>query len=261
MTPRLYITAALADAGVAPLDADQAHYLKSVLRRGEGDPVLLFNGVDGEFAAEIIELKKKGGLAKIGQRTRAQNAEPDLQLLFAAVKRGPVETIVQKAVELGAARLSPVTTERTVATRINRARLQAIATEAAEQSGRLSVPEIDELHRLDAILDDWPTDRRLMFCDEAGDNPDQEWGGEKGRAAPALDALKAFDSGADKWAILIGPEGGFAPAERAMLREKPFATPVTLGPRILRADTAAIAALSLWQAALGDWRAPAITDA
>ncbi len=256
MTPRLFINAPLAESAAAPLSAEQAHYLKNVLRRDEGDAVLLFNGSDGEFSAVIAELKKKGGLATVGAQTRPQAAEPDLTLFVAPVKRAALETIIQKSVELGARSICPVITERTVATRINRERLQAIAVEAAEQCGRLSVPAIDEAVKFEAMFDDWPSGRRLMFCDEAGDDETKAWGGGEGRAAPALETLKSFDKKTESWAILIGPEGGFSPAERAALRARAFVAPVTLGPRILRADTAAIAALTLWQAALGDWRRP-----
>ena len=261
MIPRLFIDAPLAENAAAPLSAEQAHYLRNVLRRKEGDEVLLFNGMDGEFAAEIAELKKKGGLVKISAQTRPQKNEPDLVLYFAPVKRGPLETIAQKAVELGAASLTPVLTERTVATRINIERLQSIAIEAAEQCGRMSAPRVKEAVALIKLLDNWPADRRLMFCDEAGDDEIKEWGGDEGRAAPALEALKNERKKSDSWAILIGPEGGFTSSERAALRGKDFVTPVTLGPRVLRADTAAVAALTLWQAALGDWRAPSVTSA
>jgi 16S rRNA (uracil1498-N3)-methyltransferase len=254
VTPRLYITSPLAENAAAPLSAEQAQYLKHVLRRDVESEILVFNGEDGEFSAIIIELKKKGGAARLIRRTRAPALEPDLDLLFAPVKRGPLETIVQKAVELGAARLRPVVTERTVSARINRDRLEAIATEAAEQCGRLTVPPVSDAVSFKMMLAGWPGDRRLIFCDEAGDDETLQWGGAEGRARPALDALKDVDSNADKWALLIGPEGGFSPAERAMLRTKDYVTPVTLGPRILRADTAAIAAMALWQAALGDWR-------
>ncbi|MEM8770323.1 MAG: 16S rRNA (uracil(1498)-N(3))-methyltransferase [Pseudomonadota bacterium] len=254
MTPRLFIDAPLSENAAIPLSAEQAHYLKNVLRRDVESEVLLFNGEDGEFAAIVIELKKKGGAVRIIRRTKQQTAEPDLDFYFAPVKRGPLETIVQKAVELGVRKLVPTITERTVATRINMERLQAIAIEAAEQCGRLTAPPVEPAQKLSGMLELWPKDRRLMFCDEAGDDDTQEWGGPDGRAMPALEALKQIDSNADAWAILIGPEGGFSPAERASLRAKDFVTPVTLGPRILRADTAAIAALTLWQAALGDWR-------
>lgn len=254
MTPRLYIDAPLDVGAAAPLSAEQAHYLKNVLRREIGGEVRLFNGCDGEVAAEIAELKKKGGLAAVKEKIREQENEPDLILYFAPVKRGPLEHIIQKATEIGVARFSPVITERTVAPKLNAARLQAIAIEAAEQCGRLTVPEISEPVKLTKLLQDWPADRRLVFCDEAGDDQTQEWGGREGRAGPMLEALKTNDSNAERWAILTGPEGGFAPGERAMLRDKNFVTPATLGPRILRADTAVLAALILWQAALGDWR-------
>lgn len=254
MTPRLFLTAPLAEGGVAALSAEQAHYLKNVLRRCVGDAVLLFNGKDGEFSAEISALKKKGALAVIGAQTRPQESARDLALYIAPIKRTPMEMIVQKSVELGVASITPVTTARSIAARINRDRLQAIATEAAEQCGRLSVPVLGAALKLDVLARQWPAGRRLMFCDEAGDDETKDWGGGAGRAAPALDALKASNNKTDQWAILIGPEGGFTPAERADLRAKPFVTPVTLGPRILRADTAALAALTLWQAALGDWR-------
>ena len=256
MIPRLYIDGPLHSGLPAPLTAEQAHYLKNVLRRNEGDEVRLFNGKDGEFAARILELKKKFGAAEVGEQTRAQAAEPDLTLCFAPVKRGALETIVQKAVEIGAARLVPIVTERTVAPKLNIDRLQMIATEAAEQCGRMTVPSVDEPIKLAALLDAWPAGRRLLFCDEAGDEEGEEWGGAEGRAAPVLEALKAAHSKTESWAVLTGPEGGFSRAERTALRAKPFVTAATLGPRILRADTAAIAALALWQAALGDWREP-----
>jgi len=256
MIPRLYIDGPLHPGLPAPLTAEQAHYLKNVLRRREGDEVRLFNGKDGEFAAEILELKKKTGAAQVKEQTRAQEKEPDLHLLFAPVKRGALETIVQKAVEIGAARLTPIITERTVAPKIKVDRLQAIAIEAAEQCGRLTAPVVEQPVQFAKMIDAWPDDCRFMFCDEAGDDADKEWGGPNGRAAPALDALKTANSKTERWAVLTGPEGGFSPAERATLRAKDFVIPVTLGPRILRADTAAIAALVLWQAALGDWRRP-----
>ncbi len=255
MIPRLYIDAPLHAGLPAPLSAEQAHYLKNVLRRREGDAVRLFNGRDGEFAGTIAELGKKAGAVQLGEKTREQEAEPDLTLIFAPVKRGPLETIVQKAVEIGVARLQPVITERTAQPRLNIERLRAIAMEAAEQCGRLNVPSVDEPIKLAALLENWSGKGRLLFCDEAGDDAQEEWGGREGRAAPALDALKGVNSPADSpWSVLTGPEGGFSPEERRQLRAKPFVTPVTLGPRILRADTAAIAALVLWQAALGDWR-------
>lgn len=258
MIPRLYIDGPLHSGLPAPLSVEQVHYLKNVLRRAEGDELRLFNGKDGEFLAKIVELKKKTGAAHVGEKTREQEAEPDLTLCFAPVKRGPLETIVQKAVEIGAAHLQPVLTDRTVAPKLNIERLQAIATEAAEQCGRLTVPSVGEPIKLARMLEDWPDNQRLLFCDEAGDDETEDWGGREGRALPILEALKSADSksdaGSGRWAVLTGPEGGFSPSERHELRGKSFVTPATLGPRILRADTAAIAALALWQAMLGDWR-------
>ncbi len=254
MIPRLYIDAPLESGAATPLDGAKAHYLKNVLRRVEGDAVQLFNGRDGEFAAEIAELKKKGGVALIGEQTRVQEKEPDLTLLFAPVKRSAIATIIQKATEIGVSRLQPIITERTNAAKLNLERLQAIATEAAEQCGRLTVPLVEGPQKLSAVLKDWPPSRALMFCDEAGDDENEEWGGKEGRAAPVLEALKSVDRKAESWAVLIGPEGGFTADERDMLRALEFVVPVTLGPRILRADTAAIAALVLLQAAHGDWR-------
>ena len=254
MIPRLYIDADLAVCAPAPLTAAQVHYLKNVMRRETGAALLVFNGRDGEFDAEIAEMKKKGGAVIVRAQTRAQEAEPPLTLFFAPVKRGALEVIVQKATEIGAARLAPVITERTVAPRLNVDRLRAVATEAAEQCGRLTVPSVDEPVRLAALLESWPQGRRLLYCDEAGDDESQDWGGREGRAAPVLEALKESDSNTDEWAVLTGPEGGFSPGERARLRSLDFVVPATLGPRILRADTAALAALVLWQAALGDWR-------
>ena len=253
MIPRLYIDAPLAPGGAAPLSAEQAHYLKTVLRREAGAALRLFNGRDGEFAAEIAGIGKKGGAAAVGERTREQETGPDLALFFAPVKRGALETIVQKATEIGAGRLVPVLTERTVAPRLNLARLRAIALEAAEQCGRLTVPSVDEPVRLARLLEA-PSAGRLLFCDEAGDDEAEEWGGREGRAEPVLEALKKVDSNTESWGVVTGPEGGFTRAEREALRACDFVTPATLGPRILRADTAALAALVLWQAALGDWR-------
>lgn len=262
MIPRLYyVTTQLKEGEAVPLLPNRVHYLKNVLRRKPGDKVLLFNGDDGEFDAEIVSLEKKSGTAKLLKQTRAPRPEPDLWLIFAGVKRAAQETIVQKATELGAAYIVPVKTERTVTTKVNRDRLALIALEATEQCDRLTLPNVQETQSLEKVLADWPADRRLIYCDEAGDDPNAQWGGEKGRAAPVLETLNKCASKSDKWAILIGPEGGFSPAERELLRAKPFVTPVSLGPRILRADTAAIAALTLWQAALGDWRAEAVTPA
>jgi len=241
-----------AGAEITPA-APQAHYLVSVMRAKAGESVLLFNGRDGEWRARLTAADRRACRLVVEALTRPQTAPPDLELVVALVKRARLETIVEKAVELGCRRIRLVVTRRTHADRARPPRLQAIATEAAEQTGRLDVPEVVEPEKLDAVLDGWDAGRRLMFCDEAGDDPGAEWGGSDGRARPALEALSGAAESAP-WAVLIGPEGGFDPGERARLRGLSFVTPVTLGPRILRADTAVIAALTLWQAALGDWR-------
>ena len=173
-------------------------------------------------------------------RTRPQTVGPDLDLLVALVKRTRMDVIAEKAAELGARRLRPVITDRSIADRTNVERLTSIAIEAAEQCLRVEFPQVLEPEKLERVLANWDSGRRLMFCDEAGDAP------------PAAEALAA--AGGTSWALLIGPEGGFTPAERARIREMPNSVPVSLGPRILRADTAAISALTLWQATLGDWR-------
>lgn len=250
---RLHVPDPLAAGARLQPTPEQARYLLGVMRLGPGDPLLLFNGRDGEWRAEVAEAGKRACVLALVEQTREQASPPDLELIVALVKRVRLETIVEKSAELGCRRVRLVTTRRTNADHTKLARLQHIATEAAEQTGRLDVPEVVEVQPLDALLGGWPAERRVMFCDEAGDDPSAEWGGVAGRARPALDALAEAVAG-QPWAVLIGPEGGFAPEERERLRNSPFVTPVTLGPRILRADTAAIAALTLWQAALGDWR-------
>ena len=248
---RLHVTEELGPGAEIVPDAAQAHYLLNVMRLKPGEELLLFNGRDGEWQARVVEIEKRRGRLRAEIQTRPQAATPDLELVAALVKRARLETIVEKAAELGCRRVRLVITRRTNADHAKVERLQAIAAEASEQTGRLDVPEVCEPVKLEKWLDAWPDGRRLMFCDEAGDDPEQPWGGSEGRAKPVLDALQGQDGG---WTVLIGPEGGFDPAERDRLRALPFVTPVTLGPRILRADTAAISALTLWQAALGDWR-------
>ncbi len=268
MTPRLYIKTPLAPGADVALPPETAHYLRSVLRREDGAPVRVFNANDGEFEATIGQVGKRVVALQVGARIKSPAPEPDLWLVFAVVKRAAVETIIQKATELGAARLLPVLTARTYADRLRLDRLAAIACEAAEQCGRLSVPAIEPAQKLDAVLERWEVGRRCYFCDETGGSfatdavpgsqPQQIWGGAEGRAKPLAaalaDASELAGAGISA-AFLIGPEGGFAPTEIARLRGEDFITPVSLGPRILRADTAAIAALSIWQAICGDWRA------
>ena len=235
---RLHVASSLAPAAAVAPTLDQSRYLTQVMRLKAGDDLLAFNGRDGEWRCTIAEVLKKGVILRAEEQTRPQVYGPDLELIVAVVKKARVETIVEKAAELGARRVRLVLTKRTNADRIRLDRLDAIAEEAAEQTGRLDVPAVDDPIRLDALLDGWEADRRLMFCDETG-------------GAPAVSALAA--AGAGPWSILIGPEGGFSPEEGERLRSLPFTTAVSLGPRILRADTAAIAAMTLWQAAVGDW--------
>ncbi len=250
---RLFVDAPLQGGSAAALTPDQTRYLVAVMRRSVGDDVLLFNGRDGEWTARLAEVGKRGALLAVEARTRAQTAGPDLELVVALVKRSRLETIVEKAAELGVRRVRPVIPRRTNADHTRADRLRAIAVEASEQCGRLDVPEIAAPERLERLLDGWDEGRRLMVCDE-GEGFD-EGRAERVAPPPALNALREADAG--PWAVLIGPEGGWAPEERARLAGLPFVTRVSLGPRILRADTAAISALTLWQAALGDWRAAA----
>jgi 16S rRNA (uracil1498-N3)-methyltransferase len=234
---RLYVEQPLGEGQTIPLTREQAHYLFGVMRRGVGDTLAVFNGSDGEWRAEVREAGKRGGTLDAVEQTAPQCYPPDLWLLFAPIKKARTDFIVEKAAEMGAARIMPVQTEFTNSERIRQDRLQAHAVEAAEQCGGTFVPEVTDLQKLDRLLADWPGDRHLMFCDEA--------------LAGAGETLG--QAGGGKWAILIGPEGGFSDAERARLHALPFAHSVSLGPRILRADTAAVAALTVWQQALGDW--------
>ncbi len=235
---RLFVPHDLKAGAVLGLDEGQSRYLAAVMRLTPGDGLAVFNGRDGEWAAEVASVAKRGVTVALTERLRPQAVGPDLDLAVALVKRARLETIIEKAAEFGARRVRLVVTERTQADHTNVVRLQAIATEAAEQTGRLDVPEVVAPVKLERLIADWDG-RRLLFCDEAGD------------ARPALQVLDQQGP----WGILIGPEGGFSPPERERLRGLAFAVPASLGPRILRADTAAISALTLWQAALGDWRA------
>ena len=237
---RLSLSQDLSAGAQIVLDPDQSRYLVAVMRRGVGDEVLVFNGRDGEWRASLAQVGKRGAILEVKDLVRPQAFGPDLELIIALVKRGRLETIVEKAAELGAARVRLAITERTNADHAKVPRLQAIATEAAEQTGRQDVPTVVAPEKLDRLLTSWDPARRLMFCDEAGDAP------------TVLEALADAPEG--PWAILIGPEGGFSARGRDDLRARAFTTPVGLGPRILRADTAAISALTLWQAVRGDWR-------
>ncbi|MBX3486011.1 16S rRNA (uracil(1498)-N(3))-methyltransferase [Phenylobacterium sp.] len=235
---RLHVPHDLSPGVRLDLDEGQSRYLAAVMRLSVGDELAVFNGRDGEWRASVASVGKRAVALEAQAQMRPQATGPDLDLVIALVKRARLETIVEKAAELGARRVRPVITERTNADHTRVDRLQAIATEASEQTGRLDVPQVAQPVKLERMLAGWDAGRRLLFCDEAGE---------------AEPVLQAADAGGP-WAILIGPEGGFSPKEREVLRALPYATPAGLGPRILRADTAAISALTLWQAAVGDWR-------
>ena len=237
---RLFVDAALGPGAEVPLASQQAHYLFNVMRAAHGTQVAVFNGRDGEWIADVTRTGRLGGSVACRALGKPQRRPPDLWLVFAPIKKARTDFIVEKAAELGAARVLPVFTRHSNTGRIQTERLRAHAIEAAEQCGETYVLDIAQPVRLDALLDAWDPARRLLFCDEAR------------TAAPAAAALAAAAPG--PWAIVIGPEGGFAPEEAARLRALPFVLPVTLGPRVLRADTAAVAAVTLWQALLGDWR-------
>jgi 16S rRNA (uracil1498-N3)-methyltransferase len=245
---RLYVDQPLGAGQAVALSQDQAHYLTGVMRLGEGAAILLFNGRDGEWRATLAQAGKRNAIAVCDAQTRALHLPPDLWLLFAPIKKARTDFIVEKAVELGAARILPVQTRHTNSERIRQDRLQAHAIEAAEQCGATFVPEVADLQPLDRLLRTWPEDRALIWCDEASASapPSPPRGGGMGWGGSGLPTAPA--------AILIGPEGGFSADEAATLRSRPNVTPLSLGPRILRADTAAVAALTLWQAACGDWR-------
>lgn len=235
---RLFVPSDLDQGAAIAPSLDQSRYLTQVMRLKAGDAVHVFNGADGEWRCTIAEVLKKGVVLRAEARVRDQITPPDVHLLIATVKKAALEFAVEKATELGTARIRLVTTARTQPQHLRLDRLDAIAVESAEQTGRLDVPPVDAPARLDALLSGWDPSRRLMFCDETG-------------GAPATGALTAAGTG--PWAILIGPEGGFSPEERDRLRALPFTLAVSLGPRVLRADTAATTALTLWQAAVGDW--------
>ena len=235
--PRLFIDQPLADGMELRIEGGQAHYLLSVMRTKTGGTVKLFDDRTGEWLGEVVGAGKRDIIVRIVARLRAREAVPDLWLCAAPIKRGRIDWVAEKASELGVARLVPVTTRRAVVDRLNAERLRAHMIEAAEQCERTALPELASMVPLEALLRDWPGERHLFFADEEG-------------GTPLLEAIRAHAGPA---AILIGPEGGFDPVEREAIRACPAAVPVSLGPRILRAETAALAAVSVWMAAAGDW--------
>ncbi len=241
--PRLFVDAALAPGAVIDLTREQANYLVNVLRLKQDDAVLVFNGREGEWLGRLAAVSKKHAALALESRRRAQTAGPDIQYAFAPLKHARLDYIVQKAVEMGASRLSPVLTARTQIHRVNAGRMRANAIEAAEQCGILRLPEIDEPVAFETWLRERPSDGLLIFCDEDAPvvDPLQALAGHAGTLAPSI-------------TILIGPEGGFDENERRRLMLLPGTIVISLGPRILRADTAGVAALAVVQAVLGDWR-------
>ncbi len=241
---RLFVSDALAEGAAVGLERAQAHYLTRVMRMTEGEDVALFNGRDGEWRAVVSRTGKNDVVVTCAECLRPQTAEPDIWLVFAPLKKSPMDFLIEKATELGVTRLMPVLTERTSVARVNLERFRAQAIEAAEQCERLTVPEILPLTPLMATVSDWPESRRLLVMDETRQS--------RPIAEVLRDARNAPGASPD-YGILIGPEGGFAPSELDALRKHPIVTTVTAGPRILRAETAAVAALACWQALIGDW--------
>lgn len=236
-TPRLYVTEPLEGLAQIMIAGQQAHYLGGVMRAKPGDPVRLFDDISGEWLARVAHLGKRDLVLTIEAKLAPREAVPDLWLLMAPIKKGRIDWMIEKACELGVDRIVPVITRRTIVDKINADRLRAHMIEAAEQCGRTALPTLAEPVRLDRLLADWPGGRMLLFADEAG-------------GAPLADVARPAPA-----AILIGPEGGFTDEERNAIRAVSTAHGVSLGPRILRADTAAVAAVGLWMAAVGDWRA------
>ena len=240
---RLFVPGPLSPGEVITLAGQQVHYISNLIRLQAGEALALFNGRDGEWRAAVVAYSKKEVTLKVSQCTRKQTPEPDLWLAFAPIRRPGIDYMAQKATELGVSKLIPVKTMRTVVTRIKAEHLAANAREAAEQCERLTIPDVVDMAKLETVLGNWPGERRLLFCDE-----------EKGDPL-VVEALLAVSQKPAKspWGILIGPEGGFTSKERELIRSYSYCIPASLGPRVLRADTAALAALSLWQAAIGDW--------
>jgi 16S rRNA (uracil1498-N3)-methyltransferase len=235
--PRLFVTQKLRVDGTVCLEGNPAHYLTRVMRAAAGDIVILCDDITGEWAARVVDVGKRDVVLEVAEMLRPREAVPDLWLCPALLKKDRFDLILEKATELGTARIQPLLTRRCVADKLNLDRARAITTEAAEQCARTALPELGEPMKLDALLAAWPETRALFFADENGGEP----------------AAAAFAAHSGPAAILTGPEGGFDDAERAAIRAHPAARPITLGPRILRGETAAIAALALWMGTAGDW--------
>ena len=239
---RLFLKAALSAGATIDLDRDQSNYVVNVLRMKPGGQLLVFNGEDGEWLANLAGSDRRSRSLIIDRLEREQTERPDLRYLFAPLKFGRIDYLVQKAVEMGAGWMTPVLTRHGQVRKLNLRRMEANAIEATEQCGLLSLPRIDEPQDLESLLDQWAPEeprRQIVYCDESSER---------------LDAIRQLQAIEDlRFAVLVGPEGGFSPQERARLRSLPFVTPISLGPRILRADTAAVAALAVLQAAVGDW--------
>lgn len=236
-TPRLFVEQPLSAGETRRIDGPQGHYLATVMRMKVGDPVKLFDDATGEWLAVAVEVRKRDVTLELRDRLREREAVPDLWLCAAPIKKGRIDWVVEKACELGVARVAPVLTRRAMVDKLNLERLRTHMIEAAEQCGRTALPELVEPVKLAALLRDWPKGRVLFFADETG-------------GAPALDAMRAHIG---PGAVLVGPEGGFDAEEREAIRAVPQAVAISLGPRILRAETAAAAAISLWMGAAGDW--------
>jgi 16S rRNA (uracil1498-N3)-methyltransferase len=235
--PRLFVVQPLVQGAAVSLDGPQAHYLARVMRVGEGDIVILCDDVSGEWAARVVEAGKRTIVLAVADHRRPREEVPDFWLCPALLKKDRFDLVLEKASELGVARVVPVLTRRCVADKLNLDRARTILTEAAEQCARTALPELGEVAKLDALLRDWSQDRALFFADELGGEP----------------AAAAFAAHKGPAALLTWPEGGFDDAERAIIRAHQAARPITLGPRILRGETAAIAATSLWMGLAGDW--------
>ncbi|NVJ93196.1 MAG: 16S rRNA (uracil(1498)-N(3))-methyltransferase [Methylocystaceae bacterium] len=240
--PRLFVSIPLCEGQAVELSAEQAHYLNNVMRKAVGDDLLLFNGQDGEWAGVIAQARKKVCIVNVTHKTREQDVCPDIHLVFAPIKKQRLDFIIEKATELGVAALRPVITRRTIVSKIRIDRLEAQAIEAAEQCERLHIPVVQDSVSIEQLVADWSEDRTLFVLDE------------RGGAQPINQALNENKS--QTCAILTGPEGGFDPSELDLLDKVKNVVRISVGPRILRADTAALAAISCWQSVVGDWQMP-----